>query len=110
MGSNGDSKKALRCVADAVAAELEQWKRPKVEARIWHCGDDFCNCCLPMIERITPAKKWPLIKRERLWEGSLHSQPEPAEWKKQLAELARAAKTHNIILQSDGKYGWRYDD
>lgn len=113
MGSNGGSKKELRCVADAVAAELERWKRIRLEARIWRCGDgDYCDCRLPVVERITPANKWPLIKRERLWSGSLHSQPNSEEWRKQLKELQAAAVAHDITLlpEEDWQYGWRYDD
>lgn len=113
MGDNGDSKKELGGVADHAEAQLKHWKRPKLEARMWHCGDPgYCDCYHPVVERITPGKKWPWIKRERLWEGTFHSQPETEEWKNQKAELAKAADDYKIILDSqhDWLYGWRYED
>jgi hypothetical protein len=43
----------------------------RLEARIWWCGDDECDCTQPVIERITPNLEagHPWIRREVLWTG-----------------------------------------
>ena len=53
--------------------DYRAWLRlqPRVIARIWWCGDDYCDCTKPLIERITPNREagYPWIRREALWSG-----------------------------------------
>lgn len=45
--------------------------RDELVAAIWYCGDDYCDCTQPVIERITPNHRagYPWIRRDRVWEG-----------------------------------------
>jgi hypothetical protein len=51
--------------------EYAEWLRPRLVASVWWCGDDYCDCTKPVIERITPNTNagYPWIQREQLWEG-----------------------------------------
>lgn len=47
------------------------WLDTRLEARIWWCGDEYCDCTKPVIERITPNLQagHPWVHRETVWEG-----------------------------------------
>lgn len=49
----------------------QMWLQVRLQARIWWCGDEACDCTEPMIERIKPNLEagYPWIHRETVWEG-----------------------------------------
>lgn len=51
------------------------WAQPRIVASIWWCGDEWCDCTQPVIERITPNREvgYPWIRRETLWSGKFLS-------------------------------------
>lgn len=55
--------------------ERKRWARDRIEALIWYCGDDECDCTVPAIERIQPNYRvgYPWVTRTRLWEGAFLS-------------------------------------
>lgn len=48
-----------------------EWLKSKVVASVWWCGDEYCDCTEPVIERISPNFRagYPWIQREPLWTG-----------------------------------------
>lgn len=52
------------------ADAYQRWLEPQVVASIWWCGDEYCDCTEPVIERISPGTRYPWVRRERLWEGT----------------------------------------
>jgi hypothetical protein len=61
-----------------------EWRRPRLVAEVWWCGDDWCDCTQPQIVRITPNTDagYPWVRREAVWEGEFLTgtwQYEPAE-------------------------------
>lgn len=69
---------------------------PRIEAYIWYCGDEICDCTQPVIEKIEPNLKvgFPWVMRTRLWEGTFYSQPSFDERRQQDAELEEAKKIY----------------
>lgn len=55
--------------------DVERWRTPRIQAHLWYCGDQECDCTHPVIERITPNVDagYPWIRRETLWEGTFLS-------------------------------------
>jgi hypothetical protein len=49
----------------------DRWRTSRVQASMWWCGDNDCDCTQPLIERITPNLDagYPWINRETLWSG-----------------------------------------
>jgi hypothetical protein len=93
-------------------SDRAHWLTPRLEARVWHCDDEVCDCWQPVIERVTPGEAFPWIKRERLWEGSFISQPEAHESKQMIEDLRKAAADYGIELHGDPgmfPYGERDD-
>ena len=43
----------------------------RIDAEIWWCGDETCDCTVAQIIRVTPLPGWPLrgATREVLWRG-----------------------------------------
>lgn len=71
------------------------WEDTYLVGYIWWCGDEQCDCTQPVIERVSPnlraGRLW--IHRESVWQGSFHSQVEPAESVQQRRELWEAVAT-----------------
>jgi hypothetical protein len=61
--------------------EYLEWKKTRIIAHMWHCGDEICNCYQPKIERITPNKNndFPWIERELLWSGTFCTDGEDSD-------------------------------
>lgn len=57
---------------DAIALDWYVWK---IQAYIWWCGDDVCDCTEPLIDVITPNEKagYPWIERTTIWRGTFRS-------------------------------------
>jgi hypothetical protein len=55
--------------------DFTRWIAGRLNAYIWWCGDDYCDCTQPTLERITPNLQmgFPWIHRETLWQGTLVS-------------------------------------
>lgn len=87
---------------------MDTWSSTWLEAYMWHCGDDHCNCFQPRIDRVRPGVHRPWIKRELVWEGTFHSDPDCHEYEQQVDELKRAAEDHGITLD-DNHHGKRED-
>ena len=83
--------------------KIAAWRRPTLEASMWWCGDDDCDCWQPQIDRLTPNFKggYPWIHREEVWRGDFHSQPEASEWAAQLQQLRDAAAQHGVPLTEE---------
>lgn len=73
--------------------DYEQWSKPKIVARIWECGDPYCECSQPLVELIEPNMNagYPWITRKRLWEGTFVTSPNSEEAAKVANELEQAA-------------------
>ena len=78
----------------------EDWEKTWVQVYMWHCGDDYCSCTQPVVERITPniLAGFPWIKRERLWEGAFHSEADSEDRKQQEESLKEKAKEYGVTL------------
>lgn len=74
----------------------------EIKAFMWYCGDEFCECSQPVIEKFTwrsdELGRRKLIKRERLWEGTFHSEAELEEREEQHRELAAECARRSIPL------------
>jgi hypothetical protein len=90
-------------------SEWEQrcrWRTTRIVASFWYCGDDYCDCTKPVIERITPNHQagYPWIRREELWEGTFLTdtwQREPEEREQQRAELREACHRFGIPIPKE---------
>ena len=84
------------------------WYAGWVEAYIWHCGDETCDCTQAKIDRVTPnlAAGYPWVVRNRLWKGEFLSEADTEEKATQEAALRGAATEHGIDLNGD-LYGRR---
>lgn len=82
---------------------------PYLVAEIWGCGDEVCDCYQPQITKILPhvPPRPPWIRREKVWEGTFHSQPEPEEWEQMKRELREAAAANGITLKEGALVGTR---
>lgn len=81
----------------------EEWETERVLAHMWWCGDEYCNCFLPIIERITPnhVLGFPCIKREFIWEGSFISQPSTEDYAQMAEELRQACLEHGVPVPEE---------
>ena len=70
----------------------EPWDAGCIQAHIWHCGDDTCDCYQPRIDHLVPIHHpslgRPGYRIETLWEGSFISGPTLDEMKMLRRELA----------------------
>ena len=84
---------------------MEEWELARLEARLWWCGDEECNCYQPQVTKITPNREagYPWIHREDVWQGTFISSPDMKEMNGLLKELKYAAKRYSIRLR--GEYG-----
>jgi hypothetical protein len=74
----------------------------RLQAYIWWCGDEDCDCTCPQIDRVTPRAGHPgWINRERLWTGTFHSRADREESAEQVKELEAAADRYGIELDDD---------
>jgi hypothetical protein len=80
---------------------IEEWRRNRLIASIWDCGDDWCGCTRPQVERITPNLEsgYPWIRRETLWEGTFETGEGVTA--QQLDELKEAATRYQIPMESE---------
>lgn len=71
---------------------------PTYHASIWWCADEVCDCYQPTINLRTPnltvGRPW--MRTTNLWEGTLRSQPSPAEWDEMEDELEAACEASGI--------------
>jgi len=81
-----------------------EWLQTKLEARLWWCEDNVCDCHQPQIDRIKPNMEagYPWIRRENVWRGTYTWGGEDMD--KLRAELLEAANAHGISVDLDG-YG-----
>jgi hypothetical protein len=53
---------------------MSQHRAPRLQAYIWWCGDDDCDCVQPVVDRVEPSptdrRFW---KRTNIWEGTFVS-------------------------------------
>lgn len=75
-----------------------EWKRPRVVATMWHCGDDVCDCWQPVVQRYEPNRRagYPWLKTTRLWEGTFHSEPDDEERAEMWDELKAATVDYRV--------------
>ena len=66
------------------------WRQGYIRAYQWYCGDEWCDCHQPVIERCGPNTDagYPWLRITRLWEGTFHSEPNGDERKQMRLELA----------------------
>jgi hypothetical protein len=81
-----------------------RWLEKRLEAQMWWCGDDYCDCTQPVIERITPNHQagYPWVHRERVWEGEFLTSTEQysAEEREalQFAPLREACQQFGVTI------------
>lgn len=82
-------------------SSYDHWLETKLQAYIWWCEDEVCDCHQPVIEEISPNHKarYPYIIRKRLWEGTFHSEPSFEEQLDQEHELALAMERFKVTDQ-----------
>lgn len=73
----------------------------RIIAELWWCGDPVCDCTQPIIEEVTPVTndigiRW--FRRNRIWEGSFHSQASREELEAQWKELTEAAEKYHAEI------------
>ncbi len=79
-----------------------EWMAGRTRAYVWWCGDEVCDCVMPVIERLTPNTKagFPWVHVERVWEGTFVSRsygyPDGMDYDTLLAELRQACEEHDI--------------
>lgn len=80
--------------------EKKDWATPRIIARMWHCLDEVCDCWQPLVERITPNRTagFPWVIRERLWSGTLASEPDEEKIDKLKKELQEEADRRGIPI------------
>lgn len=66
----------------ATTQQLQRWLTSRLVAKVWWCGDDYCDCTKPLIERITPNHKggYPWVHREAVWEGEFLTDTYSYDW------------------------------
>lgn len=81
----------------------EEWEKPYLEARLWWCEDEVCDCTQPQIDLCEPNWEagYPWIKRKTVWEGTFHSEADREESENQRAELIKKAAEMGIPLDED---------
>ena len=85
-------------------AQREQWLETYLEARLWYCEDEECDCHQPQIDRVMPNHEagYPFIQRQRLFSGTFYSRPSGTEMAELKEQLAFEAKRLGIDLDMDG--------
>ena len=85
--------------------ERHRWHTTRIVASMWYCGDDYCDCTQPVIERITPnhAAGYPWIRRETLWSGTFLTDTwqRPEERQQQFAEIREACHQYGIPVSQE---------
>jgi len=77
-------------------------KPPYLEARMWWCQDEVCDCHQPQIDRVTAnPDDSRFVRREAVWRGSFKSDGDMEGLRD---ELLAAANEHGISVDQDG-YG-----
>lgn len=76
----------------------DEWRKTRLEAQIWGCGDEICDCHQAQIERIRPNFKagFPWVLREVVWRGTFACGGEEV-WRMR-EELHEAARGLGIML------------
>jgi hypothetical protein len=76
----------------------DNWGRTYLEAQIWHCGDEICNCYQPQIDEISPncSAGYPWIRRKEIWRGTFCSDPSHEEYEAMIRELTEKAKNLGV--------------
>ena len=70
-----------------------------LEAKIWWCGDDICDCHQPQIDLCYPnPHNSRFILRKEIWRGRFGCE---GDMEGMYEELIAAAQERNIILDSD---------
>lgn len=98
-------------MSEALTREQE-WAQPILEARLWWCEDELCDCYQPQIDRITPNREagYPWIRREAIWRGTFHSSPDAKEFAQMKRELKEMmAAMHIPVMRDTECYGRRED-
>jgi hypothetical protein len=82
--------------------------RMRIEAYVWYCGDDWCNCSEAVLEEITPNPRvgLPWIERRRLWEGEFRTDGEQGATTDLNREAARLRRHHNALFH---QIEWPWD-
>jgi hypothetical protein len=58
---------------------------------IWWCGDEWCDCTMPIIEKVKPLSAFGrFVRRETVWKGTFHSGASADESREQERELEDA--------------------
>lgn len=73
---------------------------PKIEAYIWWCGDEECDCNQSVIEEVSKKRVRGLFvhPRKRLWEGTFISQPSAQEMDQLNLELKEECEKRKITI------------
>jgi hypothetical protein len=74
------------------------WIRPRYEAVVWWCGDDYCDCYRPQIMLRTPNLTVgpPWDRLTSIWEGTFTSGPSGEEYRALKDELAAECELRAI--------------
>ena len=81
-----------------------EWAKVWIEAYIWWCGDDICNCTQPKLDRVSPNHHgigYPWIRRMNLWSGTFVSDRDGDELAVQEGEINEIANRFGITLDRD---------
>lgn len=73
---------------------------PFIEARLWWCGDEVCDCRQPQIVQKTPnlAVGSPWYRVQTLWEGTFRSEPSSDELAALRRELEDECRKRGLLL------------
>ena len=83
----------------------DEWESGYVVARMWHCGDEYCNCLEPRIEQVSPNREagYPWVRRETLWTGTFVSTgesgldwPDGVTYDSLVEEMGQAARNFPV--------------
>lgn len=88
-------------LTDLQVKRYEEWQTEWIQAYIWWCGDEHCDCSEPHIDHVTPNRKagYPWINRKNLWAGTFETDGEGRE--SQAVELKQAADRFGIQLDEE---------
>lgn len=95
MSTPADVAKGIRRLCDRTG----QVRTEKLEAYIWHCGDDTCDCNQAVIVKgIRFLGRNAHVSEERVWEGTFFSEPTADDWVTIRRELVGAAVIYGITV------------
>ncbi len=87
---------------------MDNWEAPRMEAYMWWCGSDHCDCQQPRIDYITPDRRggFPRVNRQNVWSGTYDCDGE--EMDLQFIELEQTAGRFGIQLNEHhcGHIAW----